>query len=98
MGKKEKVAPALADGGSACGRCRSVGHHLPWWQCRGDEEGRPALAVGAVRVGGAGTGAIYLDGSVGEKEKAAPAPAEGAVRWAVQECGASIALVAVSMG
>ena len=62
------------------------------------EKGAPALAVGAVRVGGAGTGAIYLDGSVGEKEKAAPAPAEGAVRWAVQECGASIALVAVSKG
>ena len=41
------------------------------------EKVAPALAVGAVRVGGAGTGAIYLDGSVGEKEKASPALAEG---------------------
>ena len=35
VGGVEKVAPALAVGGGACGRCRSARHHLPWWQCWG---------------------------------------------------------------
>ena len=37
FGEREKVAPALADGGSAYGRCRSARHHLPWRQCLGRE-------------------------------------------------------------
>ena len=45
-GKKEKVAPALADGGSACGRCRGAKHHLPWWQCWRDGEGSTSTSQG----------------------------------------------------
>ena len=45
-----------------------------------------------------GLGVVVAAGSRPVMEKGAPAPAEGAVRWAVQECGASIALVAVSRG
>ena len=45
-----------------------------------------------------GLGVVVAAGSRPVMEKGAPAPAEGAVRWAVQECGASIAVGAVSKG
>ena len=62
---------------------------------RADEA--PALAMGAVRVGGAGEreASLALVAVLGEKEKVAPALAGGQCVWAAQEREASLALVAV---
>jgi hypothetical protein len=61
------------------------------------EKVAPALAMGAVRVGGAGVrGITCLGGSVGGEGNGSTSIRHGGrCVWAVQECEASLALVAV---
>ena len=55
-GKKEKVAPALAEGGQCVWAVQECEASLALEAVFGEnEKGAPALTMGAVRVGGAGT-------------------------------------------
>jgi hypothetical protein len=79
VGGMEKGAPALAMG--AVRWAVQEREPLPWWQGLRRWRTAPVLAMGAVRVGGAGVrGITCLGGSVGGMEKVAPALAMGAVR------------------
>ena len=56
LGEKEKVAPALAEGGQCVWAVQECEASLAVEAGFGEnEKGAPALTMGAVRVGGAGT-------------------------------------------